>query len=820
MLRSYLATALANLARNWLYAGITILGLAAGFAAAILIGLYVRDEYSFDRFIPGWQDAYRLEMDLVLPGQKPLRVNSSVSTAAANLALDFRDVQAVARLQPAPQTLGRSQANSVDGVAWVDPDFFRVLPYPVLAGDPAAALHAPDGLVLTRQMARKYFGQDAPIGKVLLVGSASDQPLPPGEAPLFAAPHAMRVLAVLKDIPNQTHLKGLEIFGSGSAAWSALALGDRHPTAVSLSVLTYVRLPPGVSPDRIRAGLAAFARRHYVDPTRKVAALQPRLERLADLHFYGNDHAIDAGVATVGALIILIAAINFITLMTARASRRAVEVGIRKVAGARRIDLVVQFMGEALVQVLAATLIAVALVELTLPFVNAFLQRTITFDYLHDPALFLAIAGGALLTALLAGLYPAVVLSSFQPALALKGAAGQSAGSVGVRQALVVVQFGILIGLMVMAGTIYRQTSFALDDALRLHTDQLLQIVTKCDPAFKQELAALPGIRGVACGSRNAYGTSFAKTFVAQPGRAVATLETAPIDVGFLEMHGLKPIAGRFFSRDQGEDVVLDRPGAGPDVQPSIVINETAVRELGFGAPQNALGKTISWGRWSSLTAPGPLPSPRPSQIVGVVRDFTLNSIRTPIDPTIYFVDPIADQIIVARFDGRRLPETLVAIDRLWRNTGHDRPIVRGFESQWVQQLYRDVTIQGVVIAVCSGLAILIACLGLFALAAFTTERRTKEIGVRKAMGASTFDVVRLLVWQFTQPVLWANLIAWPLAWWAMRRWLDGFAYRVDLPAWLFLAAAAAAVAIAWLTVSVHSWLVARARPVLALRYE
>ena len=203
-----------------------------------------------------------------------------------------------------------------------------------------------------------------------------------------------------------------------------------------------------------------------------------------------------------------------------------------------------------------------------------------------------------------------------------------------------------------------------------------------------------------------------------------------------------------------------------------------------------------------------------------MVRDFSLGSIRTTISPTLYFIDLCCADYTLARLDGQRLPQTLRAIDQLWNRTGHDRPIERSFESQGVQALYRDVYTQEVAIAVCSGLAILIACLGLFALAAFTTERRTKEIGVRKAMGASTLDVVRLLLWQFTKPVLWANLIAWPLAFWAMDQWLHGFAYRVDLPPWLFVVAAASAVLIAWATVSIHAWLVARAKPATALRYE
>jgi putative ABC transport system permease protein len=729
-----------------------------------------------------------------------------------------------ARLEPGRQVLGRDQPTSLETVGWADPDFFRVMAYPALAGDPVAALHSPDGLVLTRAMARKYFGEDAPIGKTLLVGRAQEF----GQAP--EPPHPMRVLAVIQDIPSDTHLK-LEVFGAGRAPWSVMGWEDAHPSPFNIDFLTYVRLKPGASPDRIRAGLRAFDNRHYPGATTGSSSAQYyRLAPLAELHFVAHDgtgvlrqpgdRAVDAGIAAVGMLIILIAAINFVTLMTARATRRAVEVGVRKVVGASRTDLLVQFMGEAMLYVLTAMVIAVALVELLLPSVNVFLERTIGFDYLHDPTLLAAMAGTALATAVVAGFYPAMVLSSFRPIQALKGGAGQTGGSAGVRQVLVIAQFAILISLIVMTATIYRQTSFALDDALRLNADQVLRITNFCLPSFRQELAAIPGVKSAACVSNEAEGEGGSNTVVKQPDGSDLTLQEASVDIGFFEMHGLKPVAGRFLSRDHGEDVVLEREDVTPDDQPSVVLNESAARVLGYKTPQDAVGRPITWTRWSaSRGAPG-LPPLRSSRIVGVVRDFTLGSIRTPISPTLYFRDMSGDSYTVARLDGRRLPETLRAIDRLWRTTGHTRPIERMLESQAVQDLYKDVVTQGVAIAICAGLAILIACLGLFALAAFTTERRTKEIGVRKAMGASTFDVVRLLLWQFTQPVLLANLIAWPLAWLAMRRWLDGFAYRVDLPPWLFLAAAATAVLIAWLTVSIHSWLVARARPVLALRYE
>jgi putative ABC transport system permease protein len=830
VLRNYLAAALGNLGRNWLYAGVTILGLAVSFAAAILIGLYLRDEYGFDRFVPGFQQVYRLELDVTLPGEKVFQSDTVPGTMGRYLALDFPGVERTARIEFDGVGLRRGDFESLEQLGWADPGFFKVMPLPVLAGDPDAALEAPDGLVLTREMARKYFGEDAPIGKTLRVSRVLNLPgLSADEAQLLATSRIMRVMAVLKDLPSSSHIKA-GVFGSGRATLSLLGMEDRHPSPFNETTLTYVRLKPGASAASINPGLTAFANRHYAAPNGGASVMKVNLVPLSDLHFAAHqaqdgvrppgDRTVDAGIGAVGLLIVAIAAINFVTLMTARATRRAVEVGIRKAVGASRRDLFLQFMGEALIYVLAGTLLGICIAELVLPYANAFVGREIRFDYLEDPGLLLAILGAALVTALLAGAYPAFVMSGFRPAAALKGAAATPTGAVGVRQVLVVAQFAILIGLIVMTATIYRQTSFALTQALRLDNDQVFRIQARCEDALKHEIAALPGVKSVACASGNVVSGMTAQTLAGPPGRTMVAMNLGPVDVGFFELHGLRPVAGRFFDLAKGQDVVLRQAGEGGTYQPNVVVNQSGALKLGFRTPQEAVGKTISWARWSAATGNGQFPPFVPSEIIGVAPDFTLKSIRDPIAPVIYYVDPGVAGFMVVKLAGRDIPETLRGIDRVWRATGHDRPLPQAFESQVVEDLYKDVITQGIAIGICAGLAILIACLGLFALAAFTTERRTKEIGVRKAMGASTADVVRLLVWQFTKPVLWANLIAWPVAFWAMDHWLHGFAYRVGLPPWLFLASSAVAVLIAWVTVCAHAWLVARARPATALRYE
>jgi putative ABC transport system permease protein len=837
MFRNYLASALGNLGRNWLYAGITILGLAVSFAAAILIGLYLRDEYTFDRFIPEHERVYRVETELNLPNTPTQHFAQTVSTVAGSLRLDFPEFERIARFEPMSGVVKRGGVSTQQMIVWTDPDFFRIMRYPVVAGDPNAAMAVPDGLVITRSIARRYFGSDTPIGQTLLVDGN------PGVIPrlidLIGGMHPMRVMAVIEDLPSNTHLDA-QVFAAARSAFSLLTLEDRQPSPFNITTTTYAKLKPGASIEAVRARIKAFANRRYTAVPGRASFVNFQFMPLDGLHFTSNggsgaggsfeiertpgDAAVDAGIGAVGALIVAIAAINFVTLMTARATRRAVEVGVRKAVGASRRDLVAQFMGEALIYVLIAMVFAVAVAELTLPYLNAFLRRTLQFDYLRDPGVAGAILGAMLLTALLAGLYPALLLSSFRPAATLKGGVTQPAGSASVRQVLVVIQFAILIGLIVMTGTIYRQTNFALNEALRLDDTQVIRMRALCRSAFAQEVTQLPGVKRGSCSDDNSIAMGGSNTIVTLPDRSTRTLQLGSIDAGFFELHGLKPLAGRFFSRSQGADMVLENPGprrAAANVQPTIVINESALRLLGFSRPADVVGKSFAWTRWSAMRSSANQPPPSmPSQVVGVVSDFTLGTVRDPIRPMLYFVEPAETRYVLFKLDGRQLPETLRAIEAIWKRTGHDRPAGYVFESQVTQELYRDVITQGAVLAILSGLAISIACLGLFALAAFTTERRTKEIGVRKAMGAETWDVVKLLIWQFTKPVLWANLIAWPLAFWAMDHWLHGFAYHVDLPVWLFLSASAAAVLIAWVTVAGHSWLVARAKPATALRYE
>lgn len=834
MLGNYLASALGALARNRLFGAINVLGLGLGVAAALLIGLYVRDELSFDRAVPGARDVYLVMLHSVdRPGGDPPWNDDAVGPdLAARLRLELPGLAAVARIdQPQAPRLSHGQTQAWEtGFAWADPDLFTVLPLKVVAGAPKTGLGTPDAVVLTRSAARKYFGRDAPIGETLTVDPKT--------------PHPMRVTAVVEDLPANSSLRKLTVFGSALSAYSNLAVFDRGPARrlQQPETFTFVRLKPGVPAAVIDNGLKTMAARDYPPSTQLGATRAFHLVPLTGLHFAppsevtisprGDRGALTA-LAAIGVLILVSASINFVILMTARAGRRALETGVRKAAGARRGDLIAQFLAETMLYVAAAVAMGIAAAELLLPLVGARLGRTLAFDYLGDPGLAAALAGGTLGLGVLAGTYPALVLSAFHPAAVLKGRPVKGASGDLARKGLVTIQFAIMISLTVATITLWRQTLFSLNDRLRVDGSRTLVVAGGCDRplglppasgpapvspaqrAFRQEVAALPGVEAAICTSSEAFSNDGANTPAQVPGHPPALLNRAPVDFGGLEFYGLRPLAGRFFAADRGGDALIR---TGPNRTGAVVLNETAARRLGFASPASAVGRVVTWQERPADPAAAKAVYAAASEVIGIAPDFTLDT-RSPIKPLMFVAQPDNVNIFMARLQGARLPETLAAIDTAWAATGH-RGARREFLDQALQERYADIVLQSTAVGLGAGAALVIAALGLFGLAAHATEQRVKEIGIRKAMGASTLDVVRLLLWQFTQPVVWANMIAWPVAWWVMNRWLQGFAYRVDLPPWLFLAAMALAVAIALLTVVHQSIRVARAKPVEALRYE
>jgi putative ABC transport system permease protein len=834
MLRSYLAAALRNLVRNRLYAAINIAGLAVGVCAALLIMLFVRDEYSYDRFFPGYRDVYLLTETKDGIDRRLLteRWDFSFPDLAAKLSVEFPQISAVARIMTAddPPHIRHGQVEADEtGFLWVDPSFFRVAPMKSLAGDLQTALATPDSVVLTRTAARKYFGRDRPLGELLEVNPALGSDAAKVSI-AFSTPHPMRVTAIIDDLPSNSYLKG-EVFGSSLAAYSQFAQYNLTPDQgpFRLSAYTFIRLRPGAPVRQMQQELSAFATHNSdtstVYPPGFTVGLH--LTPIGDLHLSppgesplsprGDRTLLDALVA-IAVLIIASASFNFVALMTARAAQRAVETGIRKAAGALRSQLIVQFLGEAVIYVALAMVLAVALTEVLLPWMNSVLKQKIAFNFLDDPALWGTLVVTTVALGLMAGAYPAVVLSAYRPAAVLKGTLLRGTTGGTVRRALVALQFAIMIGLGVTAATIWRQTLFSLNDQLRVDGSRILLVDNACAPsgrAFRERVATLPGVAMAACANEAALFNGGMIVSAQAQGGAAIPMVSGVVDFGALDFYGLRPLAGRFFDHDHGDDGrLLEGEAAG---NPSIVVNETAMRKLGFSTPSQAIGKIVIWNRrrWSANPTPG---TTGPSEIIGVSPDFVLDT-RRKVWPQILYIDPASFSVLSVRLIGSHIPEALTGIDAAWSQIMPTR-IRRHFLSQDLQDIYADIILQGTAITLGTGLAGVIAALGLFGLSAHSAEQRTKEIGIRKAMGASSTDIARLMLGDFSRPVLWANLIAWPAAYLIMRRWLEGFAHRIDMRPWVFLTATAIALMIAMATVIGHALLVARAKPVEALRYE
>jgi putative ABC transport system permease protein len=823
MIGNYLMVALRNIVRHKLYSVINIAGLAVGLACVIFIMLFVRDELSYDKWVPGSTDLYRVTSTLTNSGGVPTDFARTPYPLAPLMQNNLPEVTGETHLFSAQITINVGDRRFLEDIDEVDKNFFQIIQFPLVSGDPARVLSSPDSIVLSQSAARKFFGDKNPLGRTVQISRANC-----GSENIACAntPATLQVTGVLRDLPHNTQIRGdvfipldspVDRFGSEIRTnWFAMA------------GYSYVRLASGSNPATALAKLNAVMDRQVDLSTnlkahvRSSQAMRVHLTRFADVHLNSGSElgnmvppgswATLTGLGLIGLVILMAACFNYTNLATAWAATRAREIALRKCMGASRRQVIVQFLGEAVIMALIALILALAIVEILLPEYRQFLDRSIAFDYRTDWPLLCLIVAVAVTAGLASGFYPALALSGFRPAVVLRGGKGQSTGSARLRTVLVVLQFTVSIALAIATAAVFSQINFVRNQELGFRRDNIVVIntfrrmTTTARDSFADVLRSHSGIAGVALSDDVPFSGSLRATNIQVPGRPEGTSITRmAITPQFPDVYGMRLVAGRALSDSHGSDILSGPDGANGPVT-NVMVNEAAVRLFGF-TPEQALGKILHVG-------------PRDVKIVGILADAWLNGARQPVRPTLFVYDKPNVDLLSVRLMGSDVPSALAFIDQTWRHYSPSAAIPRFFLSDTFAQLYRDDQRQGALFAIFVSVAIFIACLGLFGLAAFAASRRTREIGIRKVFGARTRDLIVLLLWQFSVPVLIANAVAWPVAWYYLHHWLQGFAYRIALSPLYFLAAGAAALLIAWGTIIAHAWRVARANPIHALRYE
>jgi len=834
MWRNYLHTGLRSLAKSPMGTVINVAGLSLGLAAFVLILLFVRYETTYDAWLPGADRAFQLQQWNIGGDGGPGTQMTSFRSGTA-LRKDFPQIDRVVYVgKSQPAIIQNGEASVAQNFVYVDGPLFDIVQLPFLAGDRRTALSKPGQLVLTESEATRRFGSPmAAMGQTLTL-VAGEKSTDYKVAGVVADPrHSHLALSIVARYDPDTYFAGAPQFLTN---WMAK------------NGYVYARLRPGVRVEDIMRQMPAWKRRNIPDEIAGGQRSNPgqdhdwKLVNIRDIHLGvvqdssmtpGNDRRSIVTFVTIAMLILGMAIVNFINLATAHAGIRAREIAIRKLVGASRRQLILQFLGESVALTTAAMLLAMSLVELAVPPLNAFLHTDITLSYFAAggvalPALLLAIGVG-----LVAGTYPAFYLSRFRPAQILKAnrSAADTPGAGRLRTLLVVAQFAVAIGLFVCTSVIAAQTHFARTVDPGFDRTNLIQIgninrralASRVD-ALTHEIAKVQGVKAMGRSSIGVATWGMDNMLLSGPAfRQPVELNLYRIDTHFFDTMRVKLLAGRGFAEnrptdDSTVDIFADDPTPAQQALAArgygVMINREAARQLGFRDPAAAVGATLHADDESNN-----IDEQAPVTIIGVVENSRFRSIRDPIEPMIFLYDRLQPRWLLVRYNGKA-GQVRADIERVWKHIAPDVPFEAQLSEDIVQDLYSADAARAVIFAGFSLLAVIIGSLGLFGLAAFTAERRTKEIGIRKVLGARVRDIVQLLAWQFSKPVILANVVAWPVAWWAMRDWLNGFDVRIPLTPGPFVMAGLLALVIAVATVAGHAIRVARLNPIHALRYE
>lgn len=799
MLKNYLKIGWRNLMKNKGYSAINIGGLAIGMACFLMIAMFIKHEVSYDRYHENVDNIYRVVHTYDKENSDNYQVWGN-APVGPKLKEDFEEVLKTVQFSGRSSSLLKygNLSFQENDCFYVDATVFEVFSWPLISGDPKTALETPYSVVLTESMAEKYFGNEDPMGKTIegIGGRAADG--------------KYTVTGVMQDVPSNSHF-------TFDFLMSMTSFYQTRPEIFEMwgyvDFYTYFLVPDQFDQQAFQSKIPGFLARHeaYNDEY----YYNMRLEPLTDAYLrsdVGRQPGVTGSLANVyifaiiGLFILVIACINFMNLATARSMERAKEVGIRKVIGANRKGLIYQFFGESLVMVAIAAGIGLVIVTLCLPWMRELTGKDFISSDIFNGSTLLIYVATALITGLLAGSYPALVLSGFTPVGVLKGLFRASPKGANLRRSLVVFQFSLSIALIASTAIVYFQLGFMLNKNLGFDREQMLVIDFNGDEqvlinleTVKQEFLNLADVNSVAA-SRTVPGTHFpnAGTFVESAEGDMKVREPAlyEVDVDFIPHYSIEMVAGRAYSRDFPADTIS-----------SLVMNEAAAKQYGYADPKKIIGKRFEqWGR--------------EGQVIGVTKDFNYESLHQKVAPLAFRLEPFASGYLSLRIQSKNLPAAVENIKNTWQSLVPHRQFLASFlDESFNQQYEADIRFKKL-FTLFSFLAILIACLGLLGLATYSAVQRTKEIGIRKVLGAEASNIVGLLSKDFLKLVLIAIVIATPFSWYTMNQWLKGYAYQVQVDWWVFGLSGLIALMIAVLTVSFHAIKAANANPVKSLRTE
>jgi putative ABC transport system permease protein len=798
MFRNYLKVALRSLRKHTAYSAINIVGLAVGLTCCVLILLFVEDELGYDRYHEDAEQIYRLRVERFAGGGESEYTSSAAAPMLPAALNDIPQIESGTRVNQRTYLVRYEDVSFFEErFLFVDSTFFDVFSFELIRGEANGGLNAPNSLVLTASTARKYFGLADPLGQSLDVEGTE-----------------MTVTGVVEDTPSQSHF-AFDMLGSFSTMETT-----RGPSSAwnwwSLSYHTYLKIRSGSNVAEAEAQVREMPSRYIGDQEsqsgyRQFLYLQP----LVDIHL-NSHYRFELGtnsqkgyVFVFGAIaffILLIACINFMNLSTARSAERAKEVGMRKVAGARLSQLVTQFLGESIIITLIALVGSLVLIQALLPLFNGLAFKALSLDYIERWPVLLTMVMGAVGVGALTGLYPAFALSAFKPIDVLKGGSLPGSRGAWMRQSLVVFQFSVSVILIIGAVIAQQQLGFMRSADMGFDKEQVLVINGRNNTVFqnqfeplKQSLMNVSGVRSVTVSSSIPGRTMGTNVAARQKGMTEdgQTFYYMAVDYDFIEAYGLDIKSGRGFSREMGSDDSL-----------AFVLNEAAYLALGWQDAEEPVGEEVT--RQFSDTR----------SVIGVAGDFNYQSLQFGVEPLVLFIQPSWYSYASVKLPSENIQATVAALEQVWNTFSPERPFEYFFLDDDFDQQYRSEVRISSLLNVFMMLAILIACLGLFALASFVTERRRKEIGVRKVLGASTSEIVTMLSFSFVKPVLISSLLAIPIAWLVANRWLDSFATRISLGWDIFAIAIFVSLSIALITVARQSVKAALADPAVSLRTE